>query len=408
MSIKGEKGGGGGMGFKQLKQFNLALLAKQGWRLQMKHDSLVYRVLKAKYFPKCDFINAALGNNPSFTWRSILVAQNLVRFGMRWEIGNGEQVHVWGDKCLPSPTTFQVSLPRLFLHADTRVCELINKEEATWKNVVLDALFMPHEAEVIKSIPLSSRLPSDRQIWALNSNGMFSVRSAYYGALQLYRPDNIGMCLDDNLNWQFWKHLWKLSVPHKIGHFVWRACCDILQRKVTWCVEKFYRIVGVRDVIKKLKLQVTYSKMAFPVETSYCNSFKDLLWSLLMADQPRNELAAKVVTCAWALWHNRNEVRLGEARKTGKVMLQWALQYLEEYYAAMELPQSLSIPVIQGLTSTPPPDPSFKINVDGVTFSELGAVGIRFVARDAQGQVAAALSWKFNAPLGAIEMEAKA
>ena len=52
------------MGFKQLKQFNLALLAKQGWRIQMKHDFLVYRVLKAKYFPKCDFINAYIGNNP--------------------------------------------------------------------------------------------------------------------------------------------------------------------------------------------------------------------------------------------------------------------------------------------------------------------------------------------------------
>ena len=30
-----------GMGFKQLKQFNLALLVKQGWRLQMGQNSLV-------------------------------------------------------------------------------------------------------------------------------------------------------------------------------------------------------------------------------------------------------------------------------------------------------------------------------------------------------------------------------
>ena len=34
----------GGIGFKKLKQFNLALLAKQGWRLQTDHSSLVYRV----------------------------------------------------------------------------------------------------------------------------------------------------------------------------------------------------------------------------------------------------------------------------------------------------------------------------------------------------------------------------
>ena len=38
----------GGMGFKLLKEFNLALLAKQGWKLQTNHNSLAYRVLKAK------------------------------------------------------------------------------------------------------------------------------------------------------------------------------------------------------------------------------------------------------------------------------------------------------------------------------------------------------------------------
>ena len=36
----------GGMRFKNLKWFNKALLAKQGWPFG---DSLVYRVLKAKY-----------------------------------------------------------------------------------------------------------------------------------------------------------------------------------------------------------------------------------------------------------------------------------------------------------------------------------------------------------------------
>ena len=64
----------GGMGFKKLQQFNLALLAKQGWRLQTNHDSLVYWVLKAKHFPRCDFVEASLENNPSFTWRSIMFA----------------------------------------------------------------------------------------------------------------------------------------------------------------------------------------------------------------------------------------------------------------------------------------------------------------------------------------------
>ena len=37
----------GGLGFRDLKAFNLALLAKQGWRLQTNTTSLVHRVFKA-------------------------------------------------------------------------------------------------------------------------------------------------------------------------------------------------------------------------------------------------------------------------------------------------------------------------------------------------------------------------
>ena len=65
---------GGGLCFKNLKCFNLVLLAKQGWRLQLAYDSLAFRVLKAKYFPRRDFVQASLGNISSYTWRSIMAA----------------------------------------------------------------------------------------------------------------------------------------------------------------------------------------------------------------------------------------------------------------------------------------------------------------------------------------------
>lgn len=69
----------GGMGFRDLKAFNLALLAKQGWRLQTCTNSLFYCVFQTKYFPERDFLSATLGSKPSYAWRSLFAAQQIVR-----------------------------------------------------------------------------------------------------------------------------------------------------------------------------------------------------------------------------------------------------------------------------------------------------------------------------------------
>ena len=117
------------------------------------------------------------------------------------------------------------------MHLDTKVGGLINKEDACWKSEAINTLFLPHEAEVIRRILISTHLPKDKQIWALNPNGLFMVKSAYHGALELTRCKKKGNCSDGSREKRFWGFLWSLPVPHKIRHFAWRACQDILPTK---------------------------------------------------------------------------------------------------------------------------------------------------------------------------------
>lgn len=51
----------GGLGFRSLYEFNLALLAKHGWRLLQNPSSLASCLLKTKYFLHNTFWNAHLG-----------------------------------------------------------------------------------------------------------------------------------------------------------------------------------------------------------------------------------------------------------------------------------------------------------------------------------------------------------
>ena len=169
----------GGLGFRDLKAFNLALLAKQGWRLQMNSNSLVHRVLKARYFPNTDFLHAELGTKPSFAWRSILAAQTVVQSGYHWQVGNGKSIGVWMDRWLPRPSTFRVLTPPTLLPVNTTMDSLMDQESGEWNLNLINWVFFHEDATSILSIPLSRHKPKDRMIWAFTPRGRFIVNSAY-------------------------------------------------------------------------------------------------------------------------------------------------------------------------------------------------------------------------------------
>ncbi|XP_019158935.1 PREDICTED: uncharacterized protein LOC109155745 [Ipomoea nil] len=124
----------GGMGFKRLQEFNLALLAKQGWRLLTNQKSLMARVFKARYFPSTSFYEAVLGGNPSYVWRSIMASQNLLKAGCRRRIGNGRNTRIWRIPCLPDLQNPYVDSVQVANGHDMLVSDLINANTGSWNN----------------------------------------------------------------------------------------------------------------------------------------------------------------------------------------------------------------------------------------------------------------------------------
>jgi hypothetical protein len=144
----------GGMGFRDFVYFNKALLAKQIWHLWKTPDGLIARIMKAKYYPECSVLKASLGNRPSFTWRSIQGASDIIKDGLAWRVGNGKKFRIWKDKWLLTPTTYMVQSPPSILDPNARVSQLGDVDTKWWNYALLERLFSREENISIQFVPL--------------------------------------------------------------------------------------------------------------------------------------------------------------------------------------------------------------------------------------------------------------
>ncbi|XP_020981404.1 uncharacterized mitochondrial protein AtMg00310-like [Arachis duranensis] len=98
----------GGLGIKDLRAQNIALLGKQFWRITTQPNSLLSRVLKEKYYRYYNALKAKVGNTPSCGWRSLLEGRKVVEKGLSWSIGTGSNIRIFEDPWLPPPYPFSV------------------------------------------------------------------------------------------------------------------------------------------------------------------------------------------------------------------------------------------------------------------------------------------------------------
>ena len=85
----------------------------------------------------------------------------------------------------------------------------------------------------------------------------------------------------------------------------------------------------------------------------------------------------------------------------------WLLQFQEANEATAATAPVQSESRLQH-TWLPPSNQLYKVNVDGAVFKERNESGVGVIIRDVNGLVVAAMCKKFHAPLGPLEVEAKA
>ena len=169
--------GQGGMGFRDIHCFNLALLAKQCWRLLDQSDSLCARVLKAKYYPEEDIFKVNLKKGSSYVWKSIWAGVQTFKKGCIWRVGDGMDINIWEDCWIPNSPDRKITTRRGNIVL-IRVHELIYPITGSWDEELIRANFWNIDVQRIMQIPLPRHDISDFVAWHHNKSGRFSVKSA--------------------------------------------------------------------------------------------------------------------------------------------------------------------------------------------------------------------------------------
>ncbi|CAN1316692.1 hypothetical protein LINPERPRIM_LOCUS30154 [Linum perenne] len=147
----------GGMGFKDMHAFNLAMLGK------------------ARYFPRGDFLTADRPNGLSPIWQSI-----------------------WAT---------QVNTPANDLLTGLRVCDLLIPGERAWDVEMVQELFSERDAAAIIEIPIHASLDYDGRLWHFSKCGNYTVRSGYKLIMESLVPR-------PHLSTSGpWKSIWGIEAP---------------------------------------------------------------------------------------------------------------------------------------------------------------------------------------------------
>lgn len=212
----------GGLGFRDLYGFNIALLSKNCWNFINNPHSLVSRVYKARYFANTHMLNAKKGQNPSFIWQGIMTAKSELAKGFRWVMGDGESIVATKDPWLRLKADFCVENSHIYEGRNEVVSAYIEQDTLKWNVPLITENFVSRDAQAILSIPIPQRSTRDRLVWSSSITGIYTAKEGYrFWQKQANDSHNIQQS-------RGWQKIWSLLIPHKIKIFIWRFCHNIL------------------------------------------------------------------------------------------------------------------------------------------------------------------------------------
>jgi ribonuclease HI len=403
----------GGMGFRDFRVYNQALLARQSWRLLQFPDSPCARLLKAKYYPSGHLLDTAFIQDVSATWKGVMHGLELLKQGAIWRIGSGSMVKIWRDNWLPRAGHMKLTGMKQRCRLKW-VSQLIDPATNTWDEATVREYCLPQDADAILQLKLPQRRTDDFVAWLPEASGLFTVRSAYRMGMQPKRTAlSRGQCsTEPSGERSIWNLVWKTPVPQKIRVFAWRLATDSLavasslHRRISRILPIF-SVCGVEDedayhcmvrctLARALRdgMRVIWS-LPSEVEFRYTGNS----WFLHLLDGASKDMRVKLLFLFWRTWHHRNNVIHGD----GKASIAASVLFLQSYVLlvhagvpdpdrkgklSMLPPCKSSQATLEAPSNWVAPDVGWvKVNTDAGWCAADATGGVGVVVRDEKGAI---------------------
>ncbi|KAK3192915.1 hypothetical protein Dsin_024225 [Dipteronia sinensis] len=378
-------------------------MVKQGWRILKHPNSLAARVLKGCYFRHCSFFEARKNSSASYVWSSLIWGRGLLDKGLRWRVGDGKSVKIYGDRWIPRPTEFKIlSPPTLAMNATV---DTLFSPSGGWNIELIHNNFLTDDAKSILRIPIALGTSPDSLLWHYETSGRYTVGSGYWLDCNLNRSP----CSSNPSPLRaWWRSFWKLQIPLKIKIFFWRACYNwiptnfnIARRGIQTdgicvaCKASLETTMHALWECKKLNHVRNEWYHLQPVVRRNPASFLDFVIDLFsVASEKDKELFCVLV---WRVWGCRNVVLHRASIADKSEIFGWSQNFLHEFHRPLQGKQQVhNVATPIRMQWIPPVMSDTKMNC-AVSFGRNGKrVVIGGVVRDSVGEVLACCSQSFG------------
>jgi hypothetical protein len=171
-----------------MRDVNLALITKLGWKLHTKTESLWTAQLQGKYLKNCSFLSPTSSSSSSWLWKGILKSKPFISKGACNRIHSSSFLPTWSSSWIPTiPAFFHSPSPLLSLPLPNLIVSNLFCYDPHsfsifffffWNSPLLHTLFdSANVREILKTS--SSSLSLDEHIWTPSTNDSFSTKSTY-------------------------------------------------------------------------------------------------------------------------------------------------------------------------------------------------------------------------------------